>query len=73
MVIEAFVADCGRDNAGVDAIHGRPDGRGGRDIVLSPITHSEYADRQRLWLKDQAVRKDRREGCSDLSEQIGDH
>lgn len=45
MVVEAFVADCGRDDAGIDTIHGRPNGRGGRDIVLSPVTHSECTDR----------------------------
>lgn len=45
MVVETFVTDCGRDDAGIDAIHGCPDGRGGRDVVLGPVTHSEYADR----------------------------
>lgn len=44
MIVEALVADRGRDDAGVDAVHRRTNGRGGRDIVLSPITHSVFPD-----------------------------
>lgn len=42
MVIEALVADSGRDDAGIDAVHRRANGRGGRDIVFSPITHCVF-------------------------------
>lgn len=44
MIIEALVADRGRDDAGVDAVHRRANGRCGRDIVLSPVTHIRFPD-----------------------------
>lgn len=44
MIVEGFVAYRGRDDAGVDAVHRRANGCSGRDIVLSPITHSVFPD-----------------------------
>lgn len=38
VVVEALVADSRRDDAGIDAVHGR----GGRDIVLSPVAHGVF-------------------------------
>lgn len=44
MIVEGFVANRGRDDAGIDAVHRRANGRSGRDIVLSPVTHSVFPD-----------------------------
>lgn len=43
VVVEALVTDSRRDDAGIDAVHRRANGRGGRNIVLGPIAHGVFA------------------------------
>lgn len=70
MIIEALVADRGRDDAGVNAVHRRADGRCGRDIVLSPVTHNVFPDTNSYGKGSQTVQQDLRGGCSDQLEQV---
>lgn len=46
MIIEALVTDCGRDDASIDAVHRRSNGRRGRNIVLSQIPHFAFPYRR---------------------------
>lgn len=41
MIVEACMADRGRYDAGIDTVHGRPNGRDGWDIILGPVAHCE--------------------------------
>lgn len=46
MIIEALVANCGRDNASIDTVHRRSNGRRGRDVILSPVAHFVFLNRR---------------------------
>lgn len=46
MIIEALVTDRGRDDASIDAVHRRSNGRRGRNIVLSQVPHFVFLNRR---------------------------
>lgn len=46
MVIEALVADRGRDDASIDAVHSRANSCGSRNIVLSQVPHFVFPNRR---------------------------
>lgn len=46
MIIEALVANRGRDDASIDAVHRRANGCGGRNIILSQVPHFVFPNRK---------------------------